>query len=320
MKVLVGRNPMGLEKGLPALRAQYPQIDFVFNPDPAQLVEAIADADIYMGWLNQEAYLAAKKLKWIQSPSSGVNMFLDIPELKASELLLTSASGTHAACVADSTMAMILAYTRGLRPTILNQAKAVWEAQSIRANMVELTGSTMGIVGLGQIGRAVAKRAHAFDMRVIAVDMFPNNKPDTVEELWGLDRLDDLLAQSDYVVVLVPFTAETNGMIGAAQIAKMKPTAMLAPMSRGGIVDQDAMIAALQNKQIASAVMDVTKPEPLPADNPLWGMENVIVAPHIAGGTQLEGKYILNIFTDNLARFVENRLPLRNQVNKQAGF
>ena len=320
MKVLVGRNPMGLEKGLPALRAQYPDVEFVFNPDPDQLVEAIADADVYMGWLNQEAYLAAKNLKWIQSPSSGVNMFLDIPELKASDVLLTSASGTHAACVADSTIAMILAYTRGLRPAILNQAKAVWDGRSIRPHMVELTGSTMGIVGLGQIGRAVAKRAHAFDMRIIAVDMFPNNKPDIVEELWGLDRLDDLMAEADYVVVLVPFTAETDGMIGAEQIAKMQPTAVLVPMSRGGIVDQDAMIAALQNKQIAGAVMDVTKPEPLPADNPLWSMENVIVAPHIAGGTQREGQYIINIFTENMGRFVKDELPLRNQVNKQAGF
>ena len=320
MKVLVGRNPMGLEQGLPALRAQYPQIQFVHEPDPARLTAAIADADIYVGWLNRDAFLAATKLKWIQSPSSGVNYFLDIAELKAGDVLLTSASGTHAACVADSTLAMILAYTRGLRPSILNQAQHIWDAPKIRANMVELTGSILGIIGLGQIGRAVAKRAHAFDMRIIAVDMFPSKKPDTVEELWGLDRLDDLLAVSDYVVVMVPYTAETDGMIGAAQIAKMKPTAVLVPMSRGGIVDQDALIAALQNKQIAAALLDVTKPEPLPADNPLWDMENVILAPHIAGGTQLEGQYILNIFGENLARFLENRLPLRNQVNKEAGF
>ena len=183
MKVLVGRNPMGLEQGLPALRAQYPQIEFVHEPDVAQLAGAITDVDVYIGWLNRDIFLAAKQLKWIQSPSSGVNMFLDIPELKASDVLLTSASGTHAAAVADSTMAMILAFTRGLRPAILNQAKGVWEAQSVRAHMVELTGSTMGIIGLGQIGRALAKRAKGFDLRVIAVDMFPNKKPDTVDEL-----------------------------------------------------------------------------------------------------------------------------------------
>jgi phosphoglycerate dehydrogenase-like enzyme len=311
---------MGLEQGLTALRAQFPQVQFEHAPDLAKLAAAIADADVYVGWLNRDIFLAAKQLKWIQSPSSGVNYFLDIPELKNGDLLLTSASGTHAACVADSTLAMILAYTRGLRSSILNQAKHVWDMPGIRANMVELTGSTMGIIGLGQIGRAVAKRAHAFDMRVIAVDMYPNNKPDTVEELWSLDRLDELMAQSDFIVVMVPYTAQTDSMIGAAQIAKMKPTAVLVPMSRGGIVDQDALIEALRAKQIAAALMDVTKPEPLPADNPLWDMDNVMIAPHIAGGTQLEGKYILDIFCENLTRFLENRLPLRNQVNKEAGF
>src|SRR6476620_10313875 len=119
MKVLVGQNPMGLEKGIPALQAQYPSINFVYCPDRDDLAREMADTDIYMGWLNRDLFLGAPNLKWIQSPSSGVNYYLDIPELLTGEVVLTSASGTHAAGVADSTMGMILAITRGIRPAII---------------------------------------------------------------------------------------------------------------------------------------------------------------------------------------------------------
>jgi phosphoglycerate dehydrogenase-like enzyme len=233
---------------------------------------------------------------------------------------LTSASGTHGAGVAESAMAMILAFTRGIRAAIQLQPQHKWALREIRPQMMELTDMTMGIVGLGAIGRALAKRAAAFDMRVLAVDLYPNTKPETVHELWGLERLDDLLAESDFVVVTVPYTAQTDSMIGAAQIAKMKPAALLVGMSRGGIIDQDAMIEALRAKRIAGAALDVCKPEPLPADHPLWEMENVLLAPHIAGGTQYELKYVLEIFRENLDRFLNGRMPLRNQVDKQRGF
>lgn len=321
MKILVGQNPMGLEKGIPALQALYPDIQFVHCPDRGEwLARELADADVYMGWLNRELYLGAPKLQWIQSPSSGVNMYLDIPEIAAGEVLLTSASGTHAAAVADSAMAMILAVTRGIRAAVLDQANKVWNPGVIRSKMVELTGSTVGIVGLGAIGRAFAQRAKAFDTRVIAVDLNPNATSPHVDQVWGLDQLDRLMAESDFVVVLVPYTPQTENMIGAAQLAKMKPTALLVPMSRGGIVDQDALVAALKSGQLGGCASDVFRPEPLPTDSELWTLPNSLVAAHIAGGTQYEGKYVLDIFTENLGRFLRNERPLRNQVNKEAGF
>jgi phosphoglycerate dehydrogenase-like enzyme len=217
-------------------------------------------------------------------------------------------------------MAMILAFTRGIRQAVLHQYEGVWRPGEIRPNMVELTGSTMGIIGCGAIGRALAQRAKGFDMRVIAVDLSPANKPATVDELWGLDRLDDLLRASDYVVVMVPYTAQTAHMIGARELGLMRPTAMLVVMSRGGIVDQDALVSALQAKRIAAAALDVFQPEPLPADHPLWKLDNALVAAHIAGGTQHEAKYIIEIFKENLDRLLKDKLPLRNQVNKQLGF
>lgn len=320
MKALIGPNFMGLEKGLPDLQQKFPDVDFVYCAERDGIIDAIADADIYMGWLQAEIFNAAKKLKWIQSPSSGVNYYVAIPELVASDVLLTSARGTHAACLAESTFGMILAFTRGIRASILQQQQHEWAGGGIRSGMVELTNSTLGIVGFGSFGRALAKRAWAFDMRVLAVDLYPSGKPDTVDDLSGLDKLDELLHASDYVVVTVPWTPDTDGMIGAEQIAKMKPGAMLVGMSRGGIIDQDALAAALKEGHLSAAALDVCKPEPLPAESELWDLENLILTPHIAGGTQYEGQHVLNIFEENLGRFLNNELPLRNQVNKEAGF
>lgn len=320
MKVLIGTNQMGLEKAIPELQQQYPDVTFVHCPARELVAGMIADADIYVGWLNAEIYAAAKQLRWIQSPSSGVNYFLDIPELVAGDCLLTSASGTHGPAVADSTMAMILAFTRGIRQAVLHQHERVWRPGEIRPSLVELNGSTMGIIGCGAIGRALAQRAKGFGMHVIAVDLNPVNKPAAIDELWGLDRLDDLLRASDYVVVMTPYTAQTANMIGARELGLMRPTAMLVAMSRGGIVDQDALVQALREKRIAAAALDVFAPEPLPLDHPLWELDNVLIAAHIAGGTQHESKYIIEIFKENLERLLKNQSPLRNQVNKQLGF
>jgi len=320
MKVLIGWNPMGLEKAIPELQEKFPELEFVSVEKREDTTERIVDADVYVGWMNRDLYLAAKQLKWVQSPSSGIDYYLAIPEFKESETLLTSASGTHAACLAESALGMILAFTRGIRDAILAQPKHEWVIRQIRPKLVELTGSTLGIIGLGRVGRALAKRAAAFDMRIVAVDAYPGAKPEWVEELWGLDSLDELLAQSDYIVVTVPRTPETIDMIGAEQMARMKPTAMLVGISRGGIINQEALATALRTGQIAAAATDVAMPEPLPPEDELWDLENMLITPHCAGGTQLEGQYIIEILTENLGKFLAGDLPLRNQVDKEKGF
>jgi len=319
MKVLIVPNFMNLEQGLADLQRDYPEIEFVHCADRDLVASAIADADIFMGWLSKEVFLAAKNLKWVQSPSSGINYYLAIPEFVASDVLLSGASGTHGACVAESAMAMILGVTRGMREGVLAQKEKKWAGQ-IRKDLVELSKSTMGIVGFGQIGRSLGKRAHAFDMRVLAVDMYPNDPPDWADGLWPLDRLDDLLRESDYVAVTVPHTDETHGMIGAEQIALMKPSAMLVGISRGGIIDQDALTVALKNGKLAQAVLDVFSPEPLPEDSELWEMDNVLIMPHVAGATQFEAQYILEIFRENLDRFLKGDFAFRNLADKQRGF
>jgi len=320
MKVLIGPNDKGLELALPSLREEYPRIEFAHCSAQSALAAAIADAEIYLGALNHDTYLAAKRLTWIQAASSGIDQYLAIHELAASDVLLTSASGTHAAALAESALGMILAFTRGLREALVCQQRREWGGRSIRSKLAELTGSTFGIIGFGAVGRALAKRVQAFDARILALDLYPRDKPEYVAHLWGLDRLPDLLRESDYVTVAVPFTPETCGMIGAQQLALMKPTALLVGISRGKIIDQKALAQALREKRLAAAALDVFDQEPLPADNELWGLENLFITPHIAGGTQLEGQYILDIFHENLGRFLRGERPLRNQVDRRRGF
>jgi phosphoglycerate dehydrogenase-like enzyme len=320
MKVLIGPNDKGLEQVLPDLREKHALLEFAHCSTQDALAAEIADADVYVGWLNRDAFLAAKRLMWVQATSSGIDQYLAIPELATSDVLLTSASGTHGACLAESALAMILAFTRGLREAVLHQERHEWGGRRIRVRISELTGSTLGIIGFGVVGRALARRAQAFDARIIALDLFPGGKPEYVAHLWGVDRLPDLLRESDYVVVAVPYTPTTHGMIGAEQLALMKPTAILVGISRGKIIDQKALAQALREKRLAGAALDVFDREPLPADSELWDLENLLIAPHIAGGTQLEGQHILDIFRENLERFLRGDMPLRNQIDKQRGF
>lgn len=320
MKVLIGPNPMGLEESVPYFREEYPDVEFVHCGDRADLKGEIKDADVFVGWLNREVFLAAKELKWVQSPSSGINYYLAIPEFVESDVLLTSARGTHGACLAESVFGMIFAFTRQIKDFVLDQQAHKWRGLVSRSEMRELTGCTMGIIGFGTVGRAVAKRAQAFDMSIVAVDMFPEDKPDYVRALWGTDHLEELLKTSDYVVVTVPYTEETEGMIGAEEIGMLKKDAMLVGISRGKIIDEEALARALRGGRLYAAALDVFAEEPLPEDSPLWDIDNLLITPHAAGGTQYEGERVIEILKDNMRRFTEGDLPLRNQIDKKQGF
>jgi phosphoglycerate dehydrogenase-like enzyme len=296
MRVLIGPNAMGLEKCIPTLSSAYPQIEFAYCADGARLAAEIASAEVFFGWPSREVFLAAKKLQWIQSPSSGVDRFLAIPELAEGPVLLTSARGTHGGALGDSVMGMILAFTRGIVPSALAQREHHW-ARELRPAMVELEGTTMGLIGLGVVGRGIAQRAQGFGMRLIAVDAYNMSKPDSFAWVRGLEALPQLLAEADYVVITVPYTEQTRNMFAATQFGQMKRSAMLVGISRGGIIDEGALAEALRSEQIAAAALDVFSAEPLPADNPLWDAPNLLMTPHIAGGTQYEGRYLVEIFT-----------------------
>jgi phosphoglycerate dehydrogenase-like enzyme len=183
-----------------------------------------------------------------------------------------------------------------------------------------LTGTILGIVGFGCVGREIAKRACGFNMRIRAVDLKPANKPDYVERLDGVDGLDLLLEDSDYLVVTVPYTETTHGMLNRERLSLLKPSAVLVGISRGEIIDESALVEHLRKGRLAAAALDIFVEEPLPERSPLWDIPNLLITPHVAGGTQFETERLLEIFVENLDRFLHGRRPLRNEVDKNRGF
>jgi phosphoglycerate dehydrogenase-like enzyme len=318
-KVVIGPSVVDLGWAVPALQREYPAVEFVLCPDRAAMLREVVDADVYLGAITREEVLAARRLKWVQAVSTGVNHLLAIPELAQDDVLLSGARGTHSAALAESVFGMILAFTRGIRESIHLQQQHRWAQLDVRARQVELTGGTLGLVGYGALAQAVARRALVFDMRVIAVDRYPAGSREGVEP-WAMDRFDDLLRMSDYVVVAVPGGPATVDIIGAREIGLMKPTALLVGISRGGVINQPALAEALRTKRLAAAALDVFDPEPLPESSELWDLENLLITPHIAGGTQFEAQHVMRIFRENLGRFLSGDLPLCNQVDKAKGF
>ncbi|MDF1515107.1 MAG: D-2-hydroxyacid dehydrogenase [Anaerolineae bacterium] len=320
MKILIGSDRYGLDTVIPELSRRFPHVDFELCTKRENLVKQIADADAVIGWLSRDEFLAGKKLKWVQSPSTGVDAFVRIPELRDGDVILTNARGTHGAPLAEHAMAMILTFTRGMKAYINAQAQKHWDPTVRAAGLTELTGSTMGIVGYGVVGQAVAERARGFGMRILAVDRYPSLQHAYIDSLEPIEGLERLLKESDYVVVTLPYTPENDNFIGAAEMALMKPTALLVGVSRGGVIDEHALLKVLQEKKIAGAALDVVRKEPMPPDNPLWDLDNLLITPHAAGGSQLEAGRIRAIFVDNVRRFVEGEFPLRNTVNKKLGY
>lgn len=320
MHIVIGPNNFNLEQVIPVIQARYPEVTFDVCKDRECVDRAIVNADAYCGWLTRETFIAGTRLRWIQSPSTGVDAFLRIQELKDSDVILTNARGVHAACLAEQTFAMIFSFSRGMKAFLEHQQRHEWAGREVRDSLVELTGSTMGIVGYGTVGHAIAERARAFGMRVLAVDVFPTDKPDQGLRVFGIEDLGLVLTESDYVVITVPLTPETRGMVGAAQLSLMKPSAILVGISRGGIIDETALVDALTSGKLAAAALDVFETEPLPKDSPLWDIPNLIVIPHAAGGSQYEPAAIRGIFRENIERFVRGDFPLRNEVSKQRGY
>ncbi len=320
MKIVVGPNQLGLEKVVPKLQAAFPALQVQEAYEKAAFARALEDADILWGWCNRAEFLGAPRLRWIQAPSTGVNGFMEIPELVASEVLLTNARGAHGASLADQTMAMLLFFSRGLGASFRMQQQHHWASVELRNNLRVLAGATLGIIGFGVIGRAVARRAAGFDMRIVAVDLYPGDKPDYVERLEGIEGLTALMAESDYCVVTVPYTPATAGMIGAVEIAQMSDGAFLVGVSRGGIIDERALADALRTGKLAGAALDVFAAEPLPPGSELWDLPNLQLTPHTAGGSQYELEQLYAVMQTNLRKFINGEFPLLNQIDKQRGF
>jgi phosphoglycerate dehydrogenase-like enzyme len=273
-----------------------------------------ADAEVLYGSLREELWPRFPRLRWIQSPSAGVEGQL-YPALVASDVILTNAKGIHAPYCAEHAFALLLGLTRGIHLYARDQAARRWVGRPL----IEIGGWTLGIIGLGGFGAHMARRGKGFGMHVLGLDPYCADVPAHVDELIPAGGLFDLLRRSDVVMTACPHTPETHHLIDAQALREMRPSAYLISVTRGGIVDEAALAAALQEGRMAGAGLDVYEVEPLPEDSPLWELENVILTPHMAGASQNRPRPTVELFCDNLWRYREGR-PLRNVVDKGLGF
>ena len=295
----------------------------------------IADADAFFGKITPDMLAAARQLRWIQSPTASLEHYL-FPELISHQAVLTNMRGLYSDVIAEHVLGMMLAFNRRLPHYIRSQLAGRWDpvggeearvsfamgpsvANAIDLAHRSLSGMTLGIVGLGEIGREIARRGQSFAMHVVAVDPVIARSPPTVSQLWQPAELDQLLAISDFVVIAAPHTPETEGWFTRRQFQAMKRSANLINVGRGAIVRLDDLVAALAAGDIAGAGLDVFEIEPLPADHPLWRFPNVIITPHVAGQAPVIAERHLAVLVENVRRFVSGQ-PLMNVVDKARWF
>jgi phosphoglycerate dehydrogenase-like enzyme len=270
--------------------------------------EALMAATVPPGLLSQ-----MPKLRWAQSMTAGVEGWLALPDLPPG-LTLTCARGTHRESMPENILGAMFHLTKPYAAANQDQKTSTWT----RRMAIPLTGQTLGILGLGEIGQRVARLATTLGMRVIGTKRNTAPLPDVAEVL-PTSRTNEVLAQSDFVLLLLPATPETENFIDAGRLAHMKPTAWLLNFGRGHLIDDDALIAAVKGKKIAGAVLDVFRQEPLPREHPFWTTDRIQVLPHIGGGHPRRDSVVARLFVDNLGRFLDGK-PLLQEVDRVAGY
>jgi phosphoglycerate dehydrogenase-like enzyme len=269
---------------------------------------------------SSEMLQAAPELVWVQAGSAGVERYLRVPELVGrEEIVLTNMRGAASSAIADHAFAMLLALTRRLEPRMAAAREGRWQRELDGPDPVALEERTMLVLGLGAIGTEIARRADGFGMRVVATRRSDRPSPDFVDRVERPERTLELLAEADVVAVCLPLTDETEELLDAEAFTAMKPGAFLVNVARGRIVDHDALLAALESGHLAGACLDVTEPEPLPADHPLWRRPDVLITPHVAGRAALSSGRWNAMYLENLRRFAAGE-PLLNVVDKAAGY
>ena len=302
------------------LRNSFPSVNFCQATTEADQIREIPDAEVLFGAITPAVFEAAGKLRWCHFVGAGFDPLVrGNPAFVASDVVLTNAPGTHAIAMADHVMGMILMFAHRLVDMLDDQRAHRWDVDKYRAQIRELAGTTMGILALGSIGRAVAVRAQAFGIRVYGVDLKPMKPPEGVTEVWTLEGLERLLRISDWLVVTAPLTDGTEGLLNRERIGQLKQGSHLIVISRGGIVNETAVVEGLRSGSIAGAGFDATKPEPPPDDSPLWDMPNVLISPHVSGDSPQTWERRYRIFKDNLARYLRGD-PLLHICDKRAGF
>ena len=305
------------EHHLHQIRRVAPGAEVEQTTDRARVVDLAPEVDVIVGWnVSREAVQRAGRLRWIHSTAAGVDHLLH-PEILERDIILTTSSGIHAESITEHVLALMLAFARRLHVAIRNQLAHRWDRPSTVG--AELRGKTGGNPGPGHIGRVGAARAASVGMRVIGTKHTPEPIPHA-DRVLPPEGLDEVLREADYLVITLPLTSETRGLIGPRELGLMKSSAYLINVARGAIVQEAALIEALRQGRLAGAGLDVFEREPLPQDSPLYEMEQVILTPHVSGGGGT-GYYdrAIPLFCENLRRYLTGE-PLVNVVDKRRGY
>ena len=299
------------------IQSQGKDIELTVTKSLEDLNRVLPGVDVVIGAVNAEMLAQAKNLRWMQHTEAGVDTVL-FPELVKSPVVVTNMARMFAPCISETAIAMLLALTRGLNKYYIPQFQQ--KKFFAERNLVEVDGMTMGLVGMGGLGSATAMRAHyGFNMRILGTDAKPMVKPIYVDTLREPGWLMEMVPQVDVLVSSVPLTKETKGMFDEKIFRAMKKTAYFLSISRGGCVDQPALVRALKDGWIAGAGLDVVTPEPLPPDSPLWDCPNTVLTCHTSGFAPQRRIRQMGLITENVRRYASG-LPLLNVVDKQRGY
>jgi phosphoglycerate dehydrogenase-like enzyme len=304
------------------LQQEFPGHQFVQLQNYDRVPQEIPDTDVFIGWsLRPEQFVAAKKLRWIHSPAAAVHQLM-FPELIQSSVLLTNSTGIHGPVVAEHAIAVLLAMAKRLPQAMQYQARREWSQDQLwhgRPRPREVADATVVVVGMGGIGREFTARAKALGMKVLAVRENPAKGNGGADAVYGPNEIDRVLPQADYILLCTPVTPATTGIVNAARLEKMKTDAYLINVARGPLIDEPALIQALQDRRIAGAALDVFNEEPLPPESPFWSLDNVLITPHTAAVTDRLWERHYRLIAENLKRFLGGE-PLLNEVDKKRGY
>lgn len=304
------------------IRARWPEMRVVHLPEYDGLDAEITDTDIFAGFtLRPEQFLAARKLKWIHCTAAAVTQLM-YPEIRGSCVELTNSSGIHGIPMSEHAIGTLVALARRFPDCFRYQERKQWAAQEMWSAPVkprELYGQALLCIGFGAVGRAVAKAARALGMRVMAVTRSGHGDSSLAERIFPISRLAEALPLADFVLLAAPETEETQGMIGEQEFARMKPTAYFINVARGTLVEEAAMIAALEGGTIAGASVDVTTEEPLPAESALWKTKNLFITPHVSAVSDQLWERQTELLMENLERWFDGR-ELVNRVDFGRGY
>ena len=306
MQVIIGNDHLG-KNFIQRLIEKFPSVDFYDCMQGDEIPEETSMAEVYFGWPNSKQFKLLTNLKWIACPGMGIDKIAKYREILDSGVIITNSPKTHVNAMADYAIGAMISLAHRFNDCYKDQSLRVWDTQKYNSKIVELTGRSVGIFGLGEIGRAVAQRCVGFDMEIFAVDPNPSFVPKYVSECWTNDGLDKLCKVSDFLVVTAPLLASTLSAIDVAQLELMKKGSFIVVVSRGGIVNELALMKYLKSGHLGGVALDATVIEPLPIDNDLWSLDNIIITPHVSALSPELYEMRRIIFEENLTNYINNK-------------